>query len=631
MRLHRYLRNRALRLSRRVSTPLRRWRARSSRRTLALHDVARRIELTIVAMYETPVRVVPIAMATDDDVALPPALDARAGRDDAVTRYRLLALLQASRRARGGDALAPLDDPLARDLFLLAESAAAERDVLARAHTLGAALGALRFAELAMRPTLFRLTHPERRVETLLRALLASPVDRPLADLPACAAATDSREWAERTAKRIRSETGGRAPYQPRNPIGLWGLAWSRRLAPPEVDFGGGGGGGASADATSQSRTRDERGARQGEADGSGEGAIADTGSGGQSAADTADEGDADAVTAGGTPANGATNAAATDDASIRDPIPRDARRVDDDRPPPGGIGYPEWDTYAGSFRPGGATVTSSAAEVGDGTWADEVLREHASLVRQVRDRFAPLRSRRLRLRRQRAGDELDLEACVAALADRRVGIVPSDRLYRVVRPARHTLAILLLADTSGSTGNRLDDGRTVLDVERMTLLLAGEALATMGDPYAMLAFSGAGRHGVQVRTLKGFAEHDANIARRRIAALAPRDNTRLGAAVRHAAAVLRAQPAERRILLVLSDGKPNDVDLYQGHFAVEDSRRAILETRADGTYTFCLTVEQDEQDYLPRLFGETGYRIIASPEQLPEALLGVVRGMVVG
>jgi nitric oxide reductase NorD protein len=628
MRLHRYLRNRALRLSRRVAMPVRRWRASTSARTLALHEIARRLELTLAAMYDTPMRVAPIAAATDDDVALPAVLDARAGRDDAVTRYRLLALLQASRRARGGDALAPLDDPLARDLFLLAESAAAERDVLARARTLDAALGALHFAELASRPKSFRLTHPERRVETLLHGLLASAVDRPYDELPACATAADSRDWAERTAQRIRSEPGGRAPYRPRNPVGLWGLAWSRRLARPEVELGESGGGGGSADPTAQSRTKNERGTRQGEADASGEGAVAESGAGGRSASDEAAR--ADALTAGGTAIDGATGVAASDDSTPPDPLPRDARRVDDDRPPPGGIGYPEWDTYAQRFRPGGATVVCPPASAGDGAWADEVLREHAPLVRQVRDRFAPLRSRRLRLRRQRTGDELDLEACVAALADRRVGIVPSDRLYRVVRPARRTLAILLLADTSGSTGTRLDDGRTVLDVERMTLLLAGEALATMGDPYAMLAFSGAGRHGVQVRTLKGFGEHDASLVQRRISALAPHDNTRLGAAVRHAAAVLRAQPAERRILLLLSDGKPNDVDWYQGPYAVEDSRRAILDARADGTYTFCLTVEQEEQDYLPRLFGETGYRILASPEQLPEALLGVVRGMVV-
>jgi nitric oxide reductase NorD protein len=629
VRLHRYLRNRALRLSRRIATPVRRWRASKGTRTLALHDVARRLELTLAAMYGMRARIAPIATATDDDVALPAALDARNGREDVVTRYRLLALLQASRRARGGDALAPVDDPLARDLFLLAESAAAERDVLARAHTLGPALGALHFAELASRPKPFRLTHAERRVEMLLHGLLASSAERPSDELPACVTAADSREWAERTAERIRSEPGGRSPYRPRNPVGLWGLAWSRRLAPPEVELGGGDGGGGSADPTAQSRTTNERGARQGEADASGEGTVADSGDGGRSAAAGAAD-DADALTAGGAAMDGAPSAAATDDSTVSDSLARDARRVDDDRPPPGGIGYPEWNSYAQRFRPGGATVVAGIAAAGDGAWAEEVLRDHAPLVRQVRERFAPLRSRRLRLRRQRAGDELDLEACVAALADRRVGIVPSDRLYRVVRPARHSLAILLLADTSGSTGTRLDDGRTVLDVERMTLLLAAEALATMGDPYAMLAFSGAGRHGVHVRTLKGFAEHDAVTVRRRISALTPRDNTRLGAAVRHAAAVLRAQPAERRILLLLSDGKPNDVDLYQGPYAVEDSRRAILDARADGTYTFCLTVEQEEQDYLPRLFGKTGYRILASPTQLPGALLGVVRGMLV-
>ena len=252
------------------------------------------------------------------------------------------------------------------------------------------------------------------------------------------------------------------------------------------------------------------------------------------------------------------------------------------------------------------------------------MLREHAPLVRQVRDRFAPLRARRLRLRRQRVGDELDLEACVAALTDRRIGVAPSDRLYQVMRSSRHTIAILLLVDTSGSTATKLDDGRTVLDVERMTLLLAGEALATLGDPYAMLSFSGAGRHGVQVCTIKDFAERDLSGARRRIAALAPRDNTRLGAAVRHATAMLNAQPvaatraaravrrsAERRGLV---SGRVR----HRGLTTRASSMRA-----ASGVHTFCLTVEQEEMDYLPHLFGPTGYRVLSRPEQLPEALLG--------
>jgi nitric oxide reductase NorD protein len=164
-----------------------------------------------------------------------------------------------------------------------------------------------------------------------------------------------------------------------------------------------------------------------------------------------------------------------------------------------------------------------------------------------------------------------------------------------------------------------------------MTLLLASEALASLGDPYAILAFSGVGRHGVRVRTIKGFAEHDAAAVRRRIAALAPQDNTRLGAALRHATAVLNAQPAQRRVLVLLSDGQPNDVELYQGPYAIEDSRRALHEARAEGVVTFCLTVEQEEREYLPHLFGTTGYRVLSRPAQLPEALLGVVMGMIRG
>jgi nitric oxide reductase NorD protein len=161
-----------------------------------------------------------------------------------------------------------------------------------------------------------------------------------------------------------------------------------------------------------------------------------------------------------------------------------------------------------------------------------------------------------------------------------------------------------------------------------MTLLLASEALATLGDPFAMLAFSGAGRHGVRVRTIKAFDEHDAEAPRRRIAALVPEENTRLGAAVRHATAVLRAQPAQRRVLLLLSDGQPNDVDFYQGAYAIEDSRRALNDARADGVVPFCLTVEQDEHEYLPHVFGKTGYRVLRRPDQLPSALLDVVKGI---
>jgi nitric oxide reductase NorD protein len=311
--------------------------------------------------------------------------------------------------------------------------------------------------------------------------------------------------------------------------------------------------------------------------------------------------------------------------------LPASSPKEDEAPTAPGGIRYREWDEYGKRYRPEEVTVRARVAAETDDGWALATLRAHAPLVRQIRGRFAPLRAHRTRLRAQRVGDELDLDECVAALVEMRRGRVPSDRLHRVTKAARRTLAIMLLVDVSGSTKAQVADGRTVLDVERMTLLLASEALDELGDPYAVLAFSSSGRHDVQVDTVKAFTDHDPAIVRRRVSALAAARNTRLGAAVRHATALLNAQPAERRLLLLLSDGQPNDVGGYQGSYAMADSRRAVHEARACGVHPFCLTVDREEQEYLPHLFGVNGYRILREPAQLPAALLQVVTQLLPG
>jgi nitric oxide reductase NorD protein len=625
VRLQRYLRNRAIRLTRRAITPLHRWRDARNASVLPLEAVRRRLELTLAAMYGAPLSVNAVSAEAAADVVLPPRLAIRGDVDDAVARYRALALAQGARIARGAAQHVPADDPIAHDLFLVAESAAAERELAARAPNLAPALGALRFAELSARPKLYRLAHAERQVESLLRTVLASPADASLDGIPASSSPLESRAWAEARAREIRRTSGDTTHYRPLNPMTLWGLAWPARRSASDVNLGGGGGG-SKPDPYATMQPDADAGTRRGESEQAegGESSVGD---------DAAAEDGERTGTLADTGAAATDRAQSSHDAEPQLPgdAPRDERTSVIDRPPPGGIPYPEWDEYGRRLREHGATVSCSIAESGDAAWADDVLREHAPLVREVRDRFAPLRAQRLRLRKQRNGDELDLDACVEALVDRRIGRVPSERLYQVTRPGRQSVAFALLVDTSGSTATRLADGRTVLDVERMTLLLAGEALASLGDPYAMLAFSGAGRHGVHVRTIKAFAEHDTSAVHERIAALTARENTRLGAAVRHATAVLRAQHAQRRVLLLLSDGQPNDVDFYQGSYAIEDSRRALNEARADGVVPFCLTVEQDDRDYLPHLFGRTGYRVMRKPEQLPGALLEVVRGMMAG
>jgi nitric oxide reductase NorD protein len=201
------------------------------------------------------------------------------------------------------------------------------------------------------------------------------------------------------------------------------------------------------------------------------------------------------------------------------------------------------------------------------------------------------------------------------------------DRLYVAVRPARRELAILLLVDVSGSTDTLVTKTLQVIDVEKIALLLAAEALDALGDRYAMLAFSGKGARNVHLTTIKDFAERNGPSVRGRISALAPEANTRLGAAIRHATARL-AQTAGHRLLLILSDGKPNDVDAYQGTYGIEDSRQAINEARARDVYPFCLTVDHEESAYLKRIFGPAGYAILPRPDHLPRVLLDVVRNL---
>jgi nitric oxide reductase NorD protein len=296
--------------------------------------------------------------------------------------------------------------------------------------------------------------------------------------------------------------------------------------------------------------------------------------------------------------------------------------------PPPADLEstrYPEWDEAAGRYGRE-AVVRHATPDEGDTVWADEALHAHAVLVRQVRARFERLRPRRIRLPRTREGDALDVEACVQALVERRAGFAPDDRLYVASRPARRPIAIAVLVDASGSTETQVTAAHRVIDVERVAVLLAATALDALGDHYAVLAFSGQGANDVRVRTLKGFAERNGEAVRRRVSALAPGGFTRLGAALRHATALLVRQPSSHRLLLVLSDGKPNDVDGYHAEYAVEDARMAVHEAHARGVVPFCLTVDAGEPEYLAHVFGVPGYTVLRDPEQLPLALLGVVR-----
>jgi nitric oxide reductase NorD protein len=293
------------------------------------------------------------------------------------------------------------------------------------------------------------------------------------------------------------------------------------------------------------------------------------------------------------------------------------------------GVEYPEWDWKESRYRRPGATVVPAESPEGDERWSTSVLRASPALVRRTRHQFERLRARRARLYRHRDGDELDLEAWTRAYADLRTGHPVDDRLYAEVRPARREISILLLVDISGSTDTVVGNAR-IIDVEKVALLLTAEALDALGDRYAVLTFSGERAEHVRVREIKGFAEPNGRAVRARVAALRPEGYTRLGAAVRHATALLARQGTAHQLLLLLSDGKPNDSDGYEGRYGIEDSRQAIAEARNLGVFPYCLTVDARGAEYLPRIFG-AGHVVLRHPEQLPRALLHVIEQMLRG
>ncbi|MDY0065308.1 MAG: hypothetical protein RBS02_02930 [Steroidobacteraceae bacterium] len=314
------------------------------------------------------------------------------------------------------------------------------------------------------------------------------------------------------------------------------------------------------------------------------------------------------------------------------DPPPAAARRAMTHAAEPAEIlTYPEWDWRAGAYREPGATVHLLEAQCGPADWVARTLTEHRAMLNGVRRQFESLRAQRMRLRQQNDGEELDLEACIDALADSRAGVARPPGLYQCTRTMRREMAVLLLIDVSGSTDAWIASRRRIIDVEREALLLVCLALESLGERYSVLAFSGEGPSRVTIRAVKRFSESYGEQTALRIAGLEPERYTRAGAAIRHASQLLLREPARHRLLLMLSDGKPNDMDEYDGRYGLEDMRQAIAETRLQGVYPFCLTVDRRKANYLPAVFGEHQYAVLHRPELLPAALLGWLRRLVKG
>lgn len=290
-----------------------------------------------------------------------------------------------------------------------------------------------------------------------------------------------------------------------------------------------------------------------------------------------------------------------------------------DDIPLGEGIPLPEWDYRQRALRPDYCHLQPMTAR---GATPQELPAHLRRTARRLRQQFEALAQTRTWLRGQPDGSEVDLNAYLEFAAARHSGHGSEEQgLYRDFRSNQRDLACLLLADLSLSTDAAVNNEAKVIDVIRDSLYLFAEALESAGDRFAMYGFSSRRRDHVRFHDLKDFAERYDAATRGRIQAIRPGYYTRMGAALRYASQLLSKQRASRQLLLLLTDGKPNDLDHYEGRYGIEDTRQALHEARLQGLYPFCVTIDQEAGDYLPHLFGPGNYVVIRRPDELPRQL----------
>ncbi len=291
---------------------------------------------------------------------------------------------------------------------------------------------------------------------------------------------------------------------------------------------------------------------------------------------------------------------------------------AEDDTPIGPGLALPEWDYRKGQLLDKHCHLQPMIAQdAGQAALPQEL----AATAKKLRGQFAALAPQRRWLKAQPDGAELDVDACVRNHADRSSGHTPETGGYLAQARCERDLACLLLADLSMSTDAWISDSHRIVDVIRDSLLLFSEALTATGDRFGIYGFSSLRRQNIRFHLLKDFNGRYDAAARGRILAIKPGFYTRMGAAIRQSASILAEQPAGRRLLLIITDGKPNDLDLYDSRYGIEDTRMAVHEARRMGLTPFCVTIDREAGSYLPYLFGPAGFCVIRKPEELPRRL----------
>jgi hypothetical protein len=297
---------------------------------------------------------------------------------------------------------------------------------------------------------------------------------------------------------------------------------------------------------------------------------------------------------------------------------------------------YDEWDRELVDHRVGWCRVIEKKVKRGSRDFVDDTRERYKGVVSSIRHQFQLMKPENLtRITNELDGEDYDLNAVVDFFIDRRADGQQSERIYTKRLRRRRDVAVSFLLDQSSSTARTIGrhplqpythPGRRIIEIEKEGLVLMSEALEAVGDVYAINGFTSEGRRNVKFYVLKDFQEHYSDEVMRRIGGITYQNNTRLGAAIRHASAKLEKQEARTRLLIVLSDGRPYDHDYGDARYAREDTREALIDTKSRGITPFCITIDRESESELRDLYGEVGYTIIDDVMSLPERLPGIYR-----
>ncbi|MBT7542889.1 MAG: hypothetical protein HN613_02375 [Gammaproteobacteria bacterium] len=285
---------------------------------------------------------------------------------------------------------------------------------------------------------------------------------------------------------------------------------------------------------------------------------------------------------------------------------------------------YNEWDHSMQKYRKDWCKLNVHTVKEINGNFVQDTLNKHKGLLKHLNRTFEALRQDNKRLNKQRHGDDIDLDAFVNAYIELKQGNEIDEKLFTKLNKTERNVAVMFMVDMSGSTSGWVNK------MEKESLVLLCESLEILGDTYAIYGFSGKTRNLCEVYKIKDFEEKYNQTVKNRICNIEAMDYTRMGASIRHLTMLLNQVEAKTKLLITLSDGKPDDVDGYRGMYGIEDTKKALLESRYLGIHTYCITIDEEAMDYLPYMYGQTNFAVINQIDKLPIKVSEIYRKITV-